>query len=50
MWNLCGMYRAALLMTVTKEISEYNLVEIEVKWDRGGTKQVGEYIFLWKAE
>jgi hypothetical protein len=36
-------------MTVVKEISKYkfDLVGVqEVRWDRGGNKQAGEYTFL----
>jgi hypothetical protein len=43
MWNVRGLYRAGQLMTVAKEISEYELDLVgvqEVRWDRGGTELV----------
>jgi hypothetical protein len=43
-----SLYRACLLMTVVKEISNYNLNIVrvqEVRWDRDGTKPTGEYTF-----
>jgi hypothetical protein len=35
-------------MTVAKEISKYkvDLVEVQVRWDIGGTKPVGEYTYF----
>jgi hypothetical protein len=48
-WNVKSLYRAGSLMAVAKEISKYklDLVGVEVKWDRGGTKQAGEHTFLY---
>jgi hypothetical protein len=37
-------------MTVTKEISNYNLDLVgiqQVRWDKGATKPVGEYTFFY---
>jgi hypothetical protein len=36
-------------MTVSKEISKYklDLVGVQVRWDRGGTKPAGEYTFFY---
>jgi hypothetical protein len=41
------MYRAGSLRTVAEEISKYelDLVEQEVRWDRGGTEAAVEYTF-----
>jgi hypothetical protein len=49
MWNVISLYRAGLFMTAVKEISKYklDLVGVHVRWDRGGTKPVGEYIFFY---
>jgi hypothetical protein len=41
------LYRAGLLVTVSKELSKYglDLVEVqEVRWEGGGTEPAGEYI------
>jgi hypothetical protein len=41
-----SLYRAGSLMTVTIELSKYNLDLVgvkEVKLDRGGTEPAGEY-------
>jgi exonuclease III len=40
-WNVRGLYRTGLLMTVAKEISKYelDLLEVqEVRWARAGTE------------
>jgi hypothetical protein len=36
-------------MTVAKVISKYklDLVGVQVRWDRGGTKPAGEHIFFY---
>jgi exonuclease III len=49
-WNVKSLYRAALLMTVAKEISKYKLDLVgvqEVRWDKGVTEPVGKYIFFY---
>jgi exonuclease III len=47
-WNVRNMYRACLLRALVEEISKYKLDLLgvqEVRWDGGGTKPAGEYIF-----
>jgi hypothetical protein len=48
-WNVRSPYRPGSLMTVEKEISKYklNLVVVQVRWDRGGTKPAGEYTLFY---
>jgi hypothetical protein len=49
-WNVRSLYRACSLMIFVKEISKYksDLTGVqEVRWDRGGTEPVGEYIFFY---
>jgi hypothetical protein len=50
MWNVRNLYRAGLLMTVVKEISEYKLdlegIQ-EDRWEKGGTEPAGEYTFFY---
>jgi hypothetical protein len=48
-WNIRRMYRAGSLVTVERGISKYklNLVEVQVRLDRCGTKPEGEYIFFY---
>jgi hypothetical protein len=39
-----------LLITVSREITDYKLHLVgvqEVRWDRGGTEQAGEYMFFY---
>jgi hypothetical protein len=49
MWNESSLYRAGSLMTVVKEISKYkfDLVGVQVRWDRGGTKPAGHCTFFY---
>jgi hypothetical protein len=48
-WDVRSLCRAGLLMTVVKEISNYNLdlVGLQVRWDSGGTKPTGKYTFFY---
>jgi hypothetical protein len=49
-WNLRCLYRAGSLMTVAKEISEYELDLVgvqEARWDTGGTEPAGEFTFFY---
>jgi hypothetical protein len=48
-WNVGSLYRAGLLMTVVKELSQCKLHLVgvqEVGWDRGGTEPAGKYTFF----
>jgi hypothetical protein len=48
--NVRSIYRAGLLRAVVEEISKYKLDLVgvqEVRWDGGGTKPAGEYIFFY---
>jgi hypothetical protein len=48
MCNVRSLYRAGSLMT---ELSKYNLDLVgvqEIRWNRGGTKPAGEYIFFYE--
>jgi hypothetical protein len=48
-WNLRGLFRAGLVMTVAKEVCKYKLDLVgvqEVRWDGGGTKLTREYTFF----
>jgi hypothetical protein len=42
-WNVRCLYKVGSLMAAAKEISKYtlDLVGIQVRWDRGGTKPAG---------
>jgi hypothetical protein len=42
------MYRIGSLREVAEEILKYtlDLVGVQVRWDRGGTKPAGQYTFL----
>jgi hypothetical protein len=49
-FRLWSLYRVGSLITVSKELSKYNLdlVEVqEVRWEGGGTEPVGEYTFFY---
>jgi hypothetical protein len=49
MWNERSLYRAGSIMTLVKELSNFQLdfVGVQwVRWDRGGTKPAGEYTFF----
>jgi hypothetical protein len=53
MWNVRSLNRAGSAMRVVKEILKYKLDLVgvhEVKWDRGGTEQIGEYTFFCGSE
>jgi hypothetical protein len=46
LWNVRSLYRAGSLMTVSRELSRYNLdlVDVqEVRWEDDGTEPAGEY-------
>jgi exonuclease III len=48
-WNVRSLYRAGSLVTVSKELSKYTLDLLgvqEVRWEGGGTKLMGEYMFF----
>jgi exonuclease III len=52
-WNVRSLYRADSLLTVTKQISKYELDLVgvqEVGWDRGGKEPAGEYTFFYGKE
>jgi hypothetical protein len=49
-WNVRSMYRAGSFRTVAEEIAKCKLDLVgvqEVRWDRGGTKPAGKYIFFY---
>jgi hypothetical protein len=48
--NVRSMYRAGSLRVVGEGISKYKLHLVgvqEVRWDRGGTQQAGQYTFFY---
>jgi hypothetical protein len=50
LWNVRSLYRAGSLITVSRELSKYNLYLVgvqEVRWEGSGTKSAGEYTFLY---
>jgi exonuclease III len=49
-WNVRSLHRAGLLVTVSKEVSNFrfDLVGVqEVRWEGGGTEPAGEYTFFY---
>jgi hypothetical protein len=49
-WNMGSLYRIGSLVTLSKELSKYKLDLVlvqEVRWEGGGTKPAGEYIFFY---
>jgi hypothetical protein len=48
--NVINLYRAGSLMRVSEEISKYklDLVGVQIRWDRFGTKPEGEYTFFYE--
>ncbi|PNF40783.1 hypothetical protein B7P43_G16926 [Cryptotermes secundus] len=49
-WNIKSLYRAGSLRAVAEEILKYKLELAgvqEVRWDGGGNKPAGEYIFFY---
>jgi hypothetical protein len=48
-WNVRSLYKAGSLMAAVKELSKYtlDLVGVQVRWDRGGTKPAGEHTFFY---
>jgi hypothetical protein len=52
-WNVRSLYKAGSLMTVSRELSKYelDLVEVqEVRWEGGGNEPAGEYTFFYGKE
>jgi hypothetical protein len=50
LWNVRSLYRAASLMTVSRELTRYKLDLVgvqEVRWEGSGTEPVGEYTFSY---
>ena len=48
-WNVRGLYRAGSLMAAARELARYKLDLVgvqEVRWDKGGTVQEGDYNFF----
>jgi hypothetical protein len=49
LWNVRSLYTAGSLMTVSRELSRYNIYlegVHEVRWVGGGTEPAGEYTFF----
>jgi hypothetical protein len=49
LWNVRSIYRAASLLTVSKQLSRYKLDLVgmqEVRREGGGTQPAGEYTFF----
>jgi exonuclease III len=49
-WNVRSLYRAGSLMTVSRELSRYQLDLVgvqEVRWESSGTEPAGEYTFFY---
>jgi hypothetical protein len=53
LWNVRSLYRAGSLITASRELLRYKLdlsgVQ-EVRWEGGGTKPAGEYIFFLRKK
>jgi hypothetical protein len=52
-WNVRSLYKAGLLMTVAKVVSEYKLDLVgteEIRWDRWHLTSRQIHIFLLKGE
>jgi hypothetical protein len=49
LWNVRHSYRAGSVITVLRELTRYklDLVGVQVRWEGGGTKPVGEYTFFY---
>jgi hypothetical protein len=50
LWNVRSLYRVDSLMTVSRELSRYELDLVgvqEVRWEGGGTKPAGEYTLFY---
>jgi exonuclease III len=48
-WNVRSLYRAGSHRAAAREISRYKLDVVgvqEVRWDKGGTVQAGDYNFF----
>jgi exonuclease III len=48
-WNVRSLYRSGSLKTVSGELAKYKLDLVgvqEVRWDKGGTEQAGDYTFF----
>jgi hypothetical protein len=51
LWNVRSLYRAGSLMSVSRELSKYELDLVgvqEVRGEGGGTKHAGEYTFFYR--
>ena len=49
-WNVRSLYRAGSLKAAAREIARYKLDVVgvqEVRWDKGGTIQAGDYNFFY---
>jgi exonuclease III len=49
-WNVRSLYRSGYLKTVSGELVKYKLDLVgvqEVRWDKGGTAQAGDYTFFY---
>jgi hypothetical protein len=50
LWNVRSLYRVGSLMIVLRELAGYKLDLVgvqEARWEGGGTKPAGEYIFFY---
>ena len=49
-WNVRSLYKAGSLMAAARELARYKLDLVgvqEVRWDKGGTVQAGDYNFFY---
>jgi exonuclease III len=49
-WNVKSLYTAGSLMAAARELARYKLDLVgvqEVRWDKEGTVQVGDYSFFY---
>jgi hypothetical protein len=49
LWSVMSLYRAGSIMTVSRELSKYELDLVgvqEVRWEGGDMEHAGEYTFF----
>jgi hypothetical protein len=50
-WNVRSLYRSGSLKMVARELGKYklDLVDVQVRWDKGGTERAEDYTFFYGA-
>jgi hypothetical protein len=46
-WNVRSHYRSGSLTAAARELARYKLHVQEVRWDKGGTAEEGDYILFY---